>query len=408
MPHAVTVTKKRERVYMKPAPARNSISGTAIAKNAKPVDPNDPIPAIIARLGSTLGAVLLDVFAKDLTEGVTRPVSSGIDYLSRLGTYTLYKSLTLDALVAALKASIFTPESGDGSFVNIDDSKLKDSLDKIMIGTILATTMVSEDAGEIVMESFQEAFSNATYYGIGGMFATMTAYRGGFMPPQNPFNDPGFMLLDAVTKANLDALVGMNAYATTAQHALRLANDILDSYTRSDKLDSLLRLLSSASDLDLNMLANLERQYDTVIDYIIEQTRTALTILLRRTIDIRDTIRAAYADYKVNLIAEEDMRLILVDAQLELREIRSLKDEILSDLDYVLANIELPSDTDRANLATVIDKLETALDSYWKNNFDEMQQYLDTLRVARRLVKSIGLQWSYISKKTGEQYNYIW
>jgi len=408
MSRTVAVTKNARRVVTRPVPAKNDLRGTALARNAKPLDPNDPVPVIVAAIGVALAGSMLENVINAVGEGVTRPASAGIEYFTRLKTYELYRTITLDSMIAALKATIYTKVTDPQRFVDITDDQFRDAMDKIIRGTIMATAMVSEDAGEIVMEAFQEAFSNATYYGIGGIFATLAAYRGGFMPPQSPFNDPGFVLLDAPTKANLDALTGFNPFTITAQHVLRHANEIIDTYSRSDKLDSLLTLFSSITDLDLNMLANLERQYDTVIDYIIEQTRTALTILLRRTIDIRDTIRAAYADYKVNLIAESDMRLILVDAQLELREIRSLKDEILDDLDYVLTNIELPSDTDRANIASIIDKLETALDDYWRKNFSEMGDYLDAMKQAKKLIQSSGLTWKYISKKTGQEDQYTW
>jgi len=404
------IQKKVARTRILPTPASNEIKNSPLARNFKPLGPNDPIPAIIAAFGVALGGQLLTNMIESLAEGATRPATSGIDYGSRLLTYTTYRGMTLDAIMAALKASVYTPEAGDGSFVNFKDDDVRDTLDKIIVGTILATTMVSEDAGEIVMESFQEAFSNATYYGIGGMFASTTAYRAGFMPPNNFFMDPGFDLLDAHTKANLDAMVGQNAYTTTAQHVMRIANRIVESYSRADKLDSLLRLLSAYGDRELHMLANADRLYDTVIDYVVEQTRTALTVLLRRTIDIRDTIRAAYADYKVQppLIDETMFRIILYDAQLELQEIRNLKDEILNDLEWLIDNMPTPDTATLGYISDVIDRLEKALDSHWSDEFSEMKNYISTMKLARRLTKSTGMTWSYLSRKTGQQTNYTW
>ena len=398
---------KPRRIAHTPTVVENRIP-PSLAQIAKPVEKNDPVPLIVAAFGVALAGQILGNMVESLAEGATRPATSGIEYGTKLATYRMYRGITLDTMVAALKASIFTPERGDGAYVNIDDDKIKDAMDKIIQGTIVATSMVSEDAGEIVMESFQEAFSNATYYGIGGMFASMTAYRAGFMPPQNMFTDPGFDLLDAATKANLDALTGYNAYATTAQQALRIANKIVDSYTKSDKLDSLLRIFAHYTDIDLTMLANLDRQFETMVDHIIEQTRMALTVLLRRTIDIRDTIRAAYADWKANIIMENDFRILLLDALLELREILSLKDEILDDLDYVIDSVPTPDSDAMASVADVIDRIEKALDDYWLDEFTEMQQYLETLKLARRLTKSTGLTWTYISLKTGQQHSFSW
>lgn len=404
---ALPIRKVVVRTNYRPTTARNEPK-SFLAKNAKMVSDNDPIPLILAAIGMALGGTMLETLIGSLAEGVLRPATSGIEFATRLMTYRIYKGWTLDTLVAGLKATIFTPDSGDGSYVNVDDNTLKEAMDKIAEGTIMATAMISEDAGEIVMEAFQEAFSNATYYGLGGMFATMTAYRAGFMPPQNPFQDPGMMLLDPITRANLDSLVGYNAYATTAQEALRYANQIMDSYGKSDKLDGLWRAFSAYGDLPLHMLSQIDRLYDTMIDYIVEHARTALSVLMRRVIDIRDTMRAAYADWLAKLIDDTQMRLILVDAQLELRQIRDLKTDILDDLDAVLSNIPAPSSDVLANLAAIIEAIENALDSYWKEQFDSMQQYLDTLKRARRLTRDRGMTWSYISSKSGNQYNYTW
>jgi len=171
-------------------------------------------------------------------------------------------------------------------------------------------------------------------------------------------------------------------------------------------LDELLKLYTQSHDLELHMISNLTRQYDMMIDYIVDQFRLSLTTLVRRVIDIRDEIRAGYADYKAAVVSEAEFKVALVDAQLELQEILNLRDEIIEDLQFVIDNLEKPDSTTISNIYTIIDKLETALDNYWLNNFSEIEDYLTQLYLIRRLVKDGTITWSYISKKTGSQCNF--
>ena len=376
--------------------------------NRKIVEGKDPIPLIIAAIGMSLAAAMLGNIIEAASEGVTRPVTATIDYAARLKTFYDHEAEVTGKLLEGILASVFIDEAGDGAYVNIDDANIKAAFKRTMEATILASTLVTEDAGEIAMESIQEAFSNAVYYSLGGAVATWAAYRGGFMPPNDFFDDPGMQQLDGVTKANLDAMVGQNAYVTTAKHVLRLLNQVLESYTRSDKLDELLRLYAAAGDVHVHLLANAARVYDTIIDYLVEQARAKLNVIMRRAIDALDEASAAYADYKVGLVPEEQMKIVIEDVRLEMKELDAMIDDVVTMITEAIDELAPADDLTMANIASVIDKLETGFDDYAMAEFDELSDYMTTMRYARRRTKSTGLTWQIVSRKTGLSKTYTW
>jgi len=367
------------------------------------VNGKDPVPLIIAAIGVSFAAQVLANIIESAAEGVTRPATAAIDLTTRMATLGLHADEVTSKLLEGVLASVFIDEAGDSSFVNIDNQAIKDVFRVVAEATVLASTLVSEDAGEIAMESIQEAFSNAVYYGLGGAVATWAAYRAGYAPPNDFLQQPAVDMLDPITIANLDAMVGQNVYVTTAMHALRLLGRTLEYWTRADKIDELHRLYAAAGNVPLHMLANATRVLDTAIDYMVEQIRAMLAVIMRRAIDIVDEVNAAYADYLVQMIDETQFRVALESGRVELKHLEQMIEDTLNMID---AMVDQLSDADTAtlvNIATVIDMLENSLESFAFDDYEEMRDYLTTLRYARRRLKSTGLTWEFISPKTGRR-----
>ena len=401
-----------EKLKLKIPPKKGvDIKELAIAKDPKirvEPPPSDPIPAILVAIGMSLGAAMLSNIIDSVAEGVTRPVTSGVEYLSRIGTLRLYADTVTTSLLDATLSPVLFDEAGDGSYANVPDTTIKQIFQKVAEATALASAFISDDAGEIAMESLQEAFSNAVYYGLGGAYALWAAYRVGLTPPNDFISGPEATLLDPITRGNLDALVGQNVYTTTAQEALRIASQILDAYAKSDKLDALLALFARAGDPLIAALAGLARQYDTVGDYMVELVRAHLAVLQRRVVDAMDEVRAAYADYRAGLIDELQMRVILQDAVLEMKEILNAAEDILRAVEEAVGEIIGMGDADLSNIAKVIDALEKALDGYYLTVADSMADYIRAVRDSRRRIKSTGLTWRIQLKKLGVTKDYTW
>ena len=368
----------------------------------------DPIPMIVVAVGASFGAMLLSNILESAAEGVTRPATSMVDYMSRVQTVRIHADAVTTMLLDATLSPVLIDEAGDGSFANVTDATIKQVLLKAAEATAMASALISEDAGEIAMEAIQEAFSNAVYYGLGGAYALWAAYRVGLTPPNDFIGGPEAALLDPITRGNLDALVGQNVYSTTAQEALRIAAQILDAYGRADKLDALLTLFARAGDPLLTALASLSRQYETIGDYLVELVRAHLAVLQRRVVDAIDEVRAAYADYRAGLIDELQMRTILQDAILEMKEILAAAEDILRAVEEAVNDIVAMGDADLANIASIIDRLETAMDTYYRDIASGMSDYVRALRDSRRRIKSTGLTWRFKFKKLGTALDVAW
>lgn len=339
----------------------------------------DPIPAVVAKLAA---ALLLPV-AGDLVEKAVRPMTSGVDFVTKTKTYELYRGRVIDAVMNAILSTVYTPSRVDASGVNYTPEQFADLLDKIIKATILVTALVSEDAGEIVMEALQEALSNAVYAGFGGMVTSITNYRAGFAPPPGMLSQQGEEGIDPRTRALVDAFSGVNFHATAAQEMARAYSDVEKAFGKFRKLDEVARALEAASDVHGLILTRAPDFIISAFEDLLQTVKQQLMVLARRVNEIEGIARTATRDYNYGVIGEPQLQLIYDALMNELDAIDVMVDDMVADLADAVQYIPQEDEATANALANALLDLYIAFSYIIDSRIQEFKRYIQTLKNAR-------------------------
>ena len=353
----------------------------------------DPLP-ILAVIGGAIAGAALEHLAEMATENIMRPVDKGAELLSKLGTYKLYKGKAIDSAIDAIRSVFFMTPRQDDTGYNIDYDKFREAMDKVMWATIVLETLISEDASEMTMEMLQEALSNSLQYGIGGMWALMSAYSAGFGVPQGLFLS-GEVDIHPYTLASLDAWTGQLKHFLVAQHYVRVKSEWETAHQHEIE-----RWLYKGLELSIMpeyvIVSRMMYKAIDMIERMADSMTEIVSVMLRRVHDLIYSLQAAYNDYRAGILSEHEFMVIAKSIDNALDAIDSEMTKLLEDA-YMLGQnisevIEVNGDTVNipGDLEVVLAQMLYAYLDRFSNTIgqelaDKVAKYIDALNEIREL-----------------------
>lgn len=353
----------------------------------------DPLP-ILALVGGMVAASLLEHAIETLTDNVMRPVDTGAELLSKIATYKLYKNRAIDAAIDGIRKAFFVEPRQDDTGYNIDYDKFREVMDKLMYATIVLETLVSEDASELTMEMLQESLSNSLQYGLGGMWALMSAYSQGYGIPQGLFLS-GENDVHPYTLASLDAWTGQLKHFLVAQHFVRVKNEWETAHQHEIE-----RWLYKGVELAIMpeyvIISRMLYKAIDMIERMADSVTEIVSVMLRRIHDLIYSLQAAYNDYQANILTEHEFLTIAKSIDNALDAIDKEMDNLLEDaykigqymsevIEVDNAQINIPGDLEPAlgqMIYTYQDRFGQTLS---KDLLDKVTKYIDALNEIREL-----------------------
>ena len=371
---------------------------------------DDPIPAALAFVATALkwlGAQAAEAIIGDVIGTVTAPVTSFVETKFKTFVLDQRRSELLDVLRSSFYSQLYASSKTGPDGVSYDDTALDDAVYNTMKATIYLSAVVSDDAGEIAMESLQEAFSNAVYAGIAGQLTATAKYRAGF----EPLDDiPGYtqpLNIHYDTRAIMDAFGGKFIHHTIANEADRRINAAIDAYRRFDLLDDVSKSLEASRTIHAQWLAEAAPLIRDAIHKVVDDVRAILYTLLRRVSDILAEVRVARADYDAGLISPEEYNIVIYDAYLELQEIDKEIDDVLSDLEQAVSSVPTKLDIVESKLTLIQDQLVKIYGDYVDQTiFIDFPDYIYTLLNIRKYAKLSNVKWSIYNGITDNEHFY--
>ena len=320
-----------ERDRMDPLSERASRLGVGVQLKR---DPGEAVLAVLGAVASPIGERVLDYLGD--------PLWTWASIKSRGFTYGLMKGGVLNDLFNAILSQLYFSSIPDESGLNYSNQDLMKILDKLSETTIKVTRLVSDDAGEIVMESFQEAVSNAIYSGIGGMLQSIANYRAGFMPPQNPIYGMGEDGFFVHTRRMIDQFNGYNIYTTIAMEAGRVVNDAKDAISKYDKVDKLLDGIEALSDIHSTIYEDARSIILSGVHSILESFSAYMHLIIRRVNELIGVILTGHRDRNIlNVIGDEQYNMLLAAVDKELDFLSLEIDNMLDDVQLVIGELDI-------------------------------------------------------------------
>jgi len=368
------------------------------------IDDPAPIALIMGGLmffGKTAGMTLLS----NVIEDVTSPVSNMFELAVRGKVIDLRRTEIEDSVLESFKYQAFAPTKEDSSGVNYDEAHLRDTIYNLAKATLFLTTLVSDDAGELAMETLSEAMSQAVYSGVAGQLQNQANYRSGFIPPQSLHTEDEYSQVLTPTRAIMDAFGGYQIHETVTSEALRRIRQSADAYRRFRLLDDLGESLETSRLTHIAWLSEAGRLIRQAFRDLIEDVRAMLYTLLRRVTDVLAEVMVAKADYDAGLITQEEFNVVLLDANIELQKIDEECDNIIDDMVQAISEMPTSLDTVASKIASAYESAVSLfgdyVDSAILSDFGDYVTNLLNLRIYTK-VKDIGY---YLSNPvTGSQW----
>ena len=367
---------------------------------------DDPAPAVIGGLlffAGTVGKSVLD----RVIDAVASPVAGGVEIGVKYGVVELFKDQLTGVMKSCFENQAFVRTKTDASGVNTNDEDLKKAFTDAMKSTVVLTALISDDAGEIAMESLSEALSQAVYAGLAGQLTCRANYRSGFAPPDGLDASTNRLNINVHTRALLDAFVGKNVHETIANEAMRRIQDASEKYTKYRLLEDIASAVEASSNLRITVLAETERLLRDSIHRLVEDVRAILYTLLRRVTDVLNEVRVAKAEHDAGLLSDEEFNVVLQDANIELAEIENEVYAVVEDAKAVVADMPEALTTLRDNLWSLYTSLENLygsfVDSVVLSDFDD---YVSTLLNLRTYTLLSNVAWKLQNPVTGSEHGY--
>lgn len=388
-----------ERAGKRVCPALKELAKRGIKVVIK--DDPAPIALILGGLmwfGKTAGANILT----SVVDSVTSPITNLVELAIRSKVLEWRANDIFSAIMESFKFQAFAPSVEDSAGVNYDESHASDMVLNLARATLFLTQIISDDAGELAMESLSEAISQAVYSGFAGQLQNMANYRSGFLPPQNIHMEDEYGNFDVNTRAIMDAFAGYQIHESIANEALRTIKSAGDTFRRFALLDDMAETLEAVRSPKLVWLSEGARLIRDAFRDLVEDVRAMLYTLLRRVGDILMEVKVAKADYDAGLITESEYNVVLLDAYLELQEIDDEADDIMADMEDALG--EMPNSFDNAavNVASAYNSLVDLYGDYLDNVIlSDFDDYVNNMMLLRTYTKVSGIGWYLYNRVKG-------
>ena len=347
----------------------------AATRHVKREKRNDPLP-LLAILGGMILEGAFEHLVGTIVDSVMKPVDKGAELASSIATYKLYKGIAISNAIDAIKEAFFIEPRADDTGYNIDYQKFEEVMDKLMYATIVMSALISEDASEITMEMLQESLSNSLQYGLGGMWALMSAYASGFGIPQG-LTFVGENDIHPYTLASLDAWTGQLKHFLIAQHYVRVKGDWEDAH-RNEINRWIAKGHESLVMLKHYIVARVMARFGDAVERMVDSIVEMASVMLRRIHDLTYALMAAYNDYRAGILSDYEFQTIAVS-------ISNALDAIDRELDNLAADaLELGSDAqfivtkEDGTTVDVINELETALTQEYYAIVDRMNATINS------------------------------
>lgn len=231
--------------------------------------------------------------------------------------HTVVGNAVADIILSVLNALENVDSVHDVINVGANINTVREAMKKVFSATAYITLAVSEDAGEVVSEMLQEAFSNAVYSGLGGMYDLILRMKTGMIPP-NQFAPDN---LDAWTKALLDSMAGIHFHFTMLYN---IANRIgaLENQLHEDTLvQDILESNRWIAYPNFMMLSKYGELKSTFLTRMFESIASTLEALFQR-------IQDAMLEYK-------SAEILFNQGQINEAQFDAIKLKVLAEMDAV-------------------------------------------------------------------------
>jgi len=304
-------------------------------QNIRIYEKNELAAAIIYGLLSVGTAIGENVF-ESFIDSVCTLINPWIVLPIRKFAIDLYKDKIFEATKAAMFDQTFITTKPDTAGVNPDEQDFEKMIVDLAYCTIVLTSMVSEDAGEVAFQNLQNALSNCTMAGIGGALTHMGNYRVGLQPISDLEESDEYMQVHVDTRSVIDAFAGYPIHYTVTKEALRRIKQASEAYDSFHVLRSIIdsQMALNWPYLYLGMHAGhlIMNTYEAVLHDI----KSAMYTLWRRVTDIIQAVRVAWAEYNAKILSKDEISLVLLDAQIELQNIEKELEELINLYDEAL------------------------------------------------------------------------
>jgi len=271
---------------------------------------------------------------------------------------------------------------------------VREAIKKIMSATAYITLAVSEDAGEVVSEMLQEAFSNAVYSGLGGMYDLILRMKTGMIPP-NQFAPDN---LDPWTKALLDAMNGIHFHFTMlytiATKIGALENELHEDPLTNDILESN-RWALYPNAMTLAQYAELKK---TMLFRVLESVASTLEALFQRVQDAVLEYKSAEILYNQGQIPESEFDATKIKVQAEIDAVNQELQAIKEDLQTAMSMTE--------SIPGGVQGLLDALNIAYTNAIADIMNYLIDYHTVLQNTRTKGrpLNYKYIVEVNGVKF----
>jgi len=324
-----------------------------------------------------LGVIIagLVAFGKALGESIFGQVIESISTLInpwivlpiRHFAINVYGNQIFDATRTAMYDTTFITTRQDPSGVNINDEDFRKMILDLAYDTVVLTTLVSEDAGEVAFENLQNALSNCTMAGIGGALTQMGNYRVGLQPISGLEESDEYMNVHVDTRSVIDAFAGFPIHYTVTKEALRRIKQASDAYNGFRVLREVIDAQFVCAYPWLEIATLVPVLFRMCLESLFHDVKSAVYTLWRRVVDIAQQLRVAKAEYESKLLSEDEFNLILYDAYVELKEIENELNEILNSFEDALKNID-----ELKNYAQLMRNIVANLVSIYRNYVNDV------------------------------------
>jgi len=271
---------------------------------------------------------------------------------------------------------------------------VREAMKKVFSATSYITLAVSEDAGEVVSEMLQEAFSNAVYSGLGGMYDLILRMKTGMIPPSEFAPDN----LDPWTKALLDAMNGIHFHFTMIREIANrigaLENELHEDPLVQDILESN-RWALLPNVMTLAQYAELKK---TMLFRVLESVASTLEALFQRVQDAILEYKSAEILYNQGQISESDYDAVKIKVLAEIDAVNAELDALKEDLQSAM-NVTESAPT---GVQGLLSNLNTAYTNAVADIMNYLIDYHNVLVNTRE--KGRPLNYKYIVEINGVQF----
>jgi len=308
--------------------------------------------------------------------------------------HTVVGNAVADIILSVLNTIENIDSVHDEINVSANLDTVREAMKKVFSATAYITLAVSEDAGEVVSEMLQEAFSNAVYSGLGGMYDLILRMKTGMIPP-NQFAPDN---LDPWTKALLDSMNGIHFHFTMLYNIANkigaLENELHEDPLVQDILESN-KWVAIPNAMILSQYAELKK---TMLFRTLESVASTLEALFQRLQDAMLEYKSAEILYNQGQIDSAQFDAVKLKVQAEIDAVNQELQAIKEDLQNAMSTVEEPP----AGVQGLLENLNIAYTNAVADIVNYMIDYHNVLVNTRE--KGRPLNYKYIVEVNGVQF----